>query len=122
METLIGTKHQENQDVIRVAEGIYIICDGHGSNGKEVASFVASTLIGKIFYKIDKCLTELGDGKITKSVLWDIFKKTEFDLEISGLDIAFSGCACILVLKRSNQIMCATVGDSKAFIRCGYKN
>ena len=74
-ETTKGHHHEENQDAVKYSKGVYIICDGHGSNGKQVANFVANTLHGMNFVNIEKCETELVDGKITKERIQEIFKK-----------------------------------------------
>jgi serine/threonine protein phosphatase PrpC len=30
------------------SEGIYIICDGHGANGKQISEFISQTTYSKI--------------------------------------------------------------------------
>ena len=62
------------------------------------------------------------EGKVNKNTIEEAFTKTEFDLEVSGLDIAFSGCTCLSIILKGDQIFCANVGDSKAFLRHGYKD
>ena len=45
--TLKGDKHNVNQDSMIFSEGIYIICDGHGANGKQISQFIAHTTHSK---------------------------------------------------------------------------
>lgn len=40
--TIKGQKHANNQDSYAFSDGIYIICDGHGTNGKQISEFVSS--------------------------------------------------------------------------------
>lgn len=46
-ETIKGRSGKENQDSLVVYPGIYIVCDGHGQNGKEVSEFVSMKLLSK---------------------------------------------------------------------------
>lgn len=41
--TLKGDRHNVNQDSIIFSDNIYIVCDGHGANGKQVSEFVSKT-------------------------------------------------------------------------------
>ena len=40
--TLVGSKHDESICFITMRDGIFLICEGLGSNGKEVAKFIGN--------------------------------------------------------------------------------
>lgn len=46
----MGDKHSENQDSVYFSQGIYVLCDGHGSNGKQISSFVAEAVHSNPFF------------------------------------------------------------------------
>jgi hypothetical protein len=37
-----GEKHNVNQDSMVFSDGVYLICDGHGTNGKQISEFVST--------------------------------------------------------------------------------
>jgi len=41
--SLKGDRHNVNQDSIIFSDNIYIVCDGHGANGKQISEFVSKT-------------------------------------------------------------------------------
>ena len=57
--SLAGNKQTENQDYVKIMEGIFVICDGHGSNGKEVAKFVGD-------YAAERCAEKKQLGCLNK--------------------------------------------------------
>lgn len=108
--TCMGSHNVENQDYVKMADGVYLICDGHGSNGREVAKYVGDAIC-------KKCVQCRAEGKVDRNSLIRIFMETEKDLEFSGLDIAFSGTTCLLAVCVDRQITVANVGDSMAAVK-----
>lgn len=43
-------------------------------------------------------------------------KKVELELDISGIDISFSGCTFIGIIIFENSIFCISIGDSKSLL------
>lgn len=43
-------------------------------------------------------------------------KKTEIEMDNSGIDIAFSGCTFLSVIILDSNVYCINVGDSKAIL------
>jgi hypothetical protein len=37
-----GEKHSVNQDSLAFSEKVFIVCDGHGTNGKQISEFVCN--------------------------------------------------------------------------------
>lgn len=46
-------------------------------------------------------------------------KKTEIELDLSGIDIAFSGSTFICIVIYENSIFCISIGDSRAILSQG---
>ena len=120
-----------NQDVFKVCENInniknfniFILCDGHGTDGHHASQFVTEYIISKIINhssiislkdtnQIYKILTEL-NYQIIKS----IFSETDKLLFIQRqFDTYTSGTTCVLILQIGNKIICANTGDSRAIL------
>ena len=60
----------DNEDSIKFTEGIYVLCDGHGSNGKEVSRFVCESVFRNHFFLFRKMLVEQKAGHDHKKNYW----------------------------------------------------
>ena len=70
----------ENEDSIKFTEGIYVLCDGHGSNGKEVSRFVCESVFRNHFFYLEKCLQNKKLGTITKKTIGEVFHVVQQEL------------------------------------------
>lgn len=59
------------------------------------------------------------EKKIDTHHIRTILKKTELELDISGIDVSFSGCTFLGIIIFENSIFTISVGDSKAIMGHG---
>ena len=95
----------------------YIVCDGHGSKGHDVAEFVVNLF--SIFMsrhsqmiKLDpiQYLNIFFNEAETKLRLFLQRRHYNFDIDFAG------GTTCTIILIIENKIYCANVGDSEAWL------
>lgn len=90
------------------------ICDGHGSLGHHVSSFIKTNL-SKAIDNVDGV-----DKSKIREVLFQSFKSTNEKLcQESGIDLAYSGSTVVGCYLNHDKLYCCNVGDSRAII--GYK-
>ena len=109
---------------------IFCIMDGHGPDGHFVSSFISKYLSS--YFKTNKKLNspETKNNldfiyyKIQKhdySLLKDAFHSAEDALyKNKKIDTNFSGTSCIILIQIGERIICANVGDSRAFMVKSY--
>lgn len=51
--SMTGHKYKSNQDRILCSNKVYIVCDGHGSEGHSVSSFVSQKLFGRTLFNLE---------------------------------------------------------------------
>jgi len=107
-----------------VDRGLFAVFDGHGSNGHEVSSFLASDLPRILSEELDKMKkkkekeTENPDAKVdVKDYIGRSFYKT-FDLlkNKSGIDCTYSGSTAIVCFIQGDTLYACNVGDSRAVL------
>ena len=59
------------------------------------------------------------EKKIDSRYIRNALKKTELELDISGIDISFSGCTFLGMIIFENYLFSISVGDSRAFMGHG---
>jgi serine/threonine protein phosphatase PrpC len=96
---------------------LFTVCDGHGSTGHLVSSFVKDFLPVCIAAKLRTVGAEVEaiDFQVTQA-LSEAMVETSKKLAFSNIEIDFSGTTCVSVLVRDKHIWCANVGDSRAVV------
>ena len=64
--SLKGNKQTGNQDSVAWAEGIYIIADGHGTNGKLVSQFITNNALSTLHSMQNSCRKRLASTQSSK--------------------------------------------------------
>lgn len=64
-----------NQDSMAFSEGVYIICDGHGTNGKQISEFVSQTAHSKYAFSLELLVESYKEKKIDTYHIRSILKK-----------------------------------------------
>jgi serine/threonine protein phosphatase PrpC len=100
----------------------FSVCDGHGTNGREVSGFLKENLP----LNIESSLISNGVNQINnlypdyhqmKKSLREAFSHTNDMInQTSGIDVRFSGSTCVSVITYGNKIYVANVGDSRAIL------
>ncbi len=109
------------QDRLLVIElqdkSIYIIFDGHGTAGGDIAEYLKTTC-NNYLNGNDKIL-KMSD----KQIIISCFHEMELSLRQSSLDCHMSGSTCSMVIVNSTGMCCiGYVGDSSILICRKYKN
>jgi len=109
-----------NQDAFSITKAvdqriIYLVCDGHGPFG-HIASFRTAQIL-------PACLLDGLDrhrSQPPESVIAQAFEDAQKELgryaDESGLDLAFSGTACCLLLQLSEKTYMASLGDARIVV------
>jgi len=117
----IGLIRRINQDSFLIAEKddikLMMVCDGMGgANAGEVASLVATQSMRKLFESSDfndvskdKLKTWLKESFIKMNL--SIYNEAQLNEEYSGM-----GTTAVAVLIHKEDIICANVGDSRAYL------
>ncbi|OMJ86474.1 hypothetical protein SteCoe_11967 [Stentor coeruleus] len=93
---------------------LFSICDGHGPNGFEVASFIKSSFplnLENIYSLQDPSQTP--EIKILNSFK-EAYQTTEMMLDHTPLDLTMSGSTFINIFIHEQMLICANIGDSRA--------
>ncbi|OMJ73461.1 hypothetical protein SteCoe_27855 [Stentor coeruleus] len=93
---------------------LFSICDGHGPNGFEVASFIKSSFplnLENLYSLQDHSQTP--ETKILNSFK-EAYQTTEMMLSHTPLDLAMSGSTFLNIFISEQMLICANVGDSRA--------
>ena len=90
------------------------ICDGHGTNGRDAASFVKYAMHLQVEQKFPK------EGKETyesiRRSLQDSFSVVQSQFKPNVQNSDFSGSTCCIVLVQGHKLITANVGDSRAIL------
>ena len=95
------------------------VCDGHGTYGHDVSSFLEQTLPTMVSKEL-KDKIKSGDpvnyGKVFEKSFQVTNVKLKNDLYV---DSSLSGSTCVSVLYKGDKLYCGNIGDSRAVIgRC----
>jgi serine/threonine protein phosphatase PrpC len=96
------------------------VCDGHGSLGHLVSSFLKTTLVKKMEHALERDV-ECEDDEFIKNCLNLVFLQTSKALLESSIDCTFSGSTCVFLLIIKNKVWSANLGDSRAISARGLK-
>ena len=118
-EDIYGKK-KSNQDSIIVSQSkntknqyFFCICDGHGTEGREISQYMKSTL-PRILE--ESFLPTILSEKDIITTIDSSIKTTEDLLLSSGIDAFNSGCTLCSVLITNDVIYCCNIGDSRAIL------
>ena len=99
----------------------FAVCDGHGTNGREVSAFLKHRLPQIIETNLKTNLA--GHDLSTYPRLQAIeqaflegFEQTNKEVGTMGTDVRFSGSTCVSMLTYGKQLYIANVGDSRAIL------
>lgn len=65
---------------------------------------------------LELLLEAIAENKLDTTIIKQLLRKVEIELDLFGIDIAFSGCTLIGVVIHDNLVYCINVGDSKAIL------
>lgn len=106
-----NNSNKNNQDSIFVNPclakdcKLFGVCDGHGTYGKEISSFIATQLPNFLQNKvINSCL-------LSEAVLY-----IDQQLKNCGFDTSYSGSTLVLCLIQKHKLFTVNVGDSRAVL------
>mmetsp|Transcript_23640 Transcript_23640/g.41897 ORF Transcript_23640/g.41897 Transcript_23640/m.41897 type:complete len:424 (-) Transcript_23640:82-1353(-) len=85
------------------------VCDGHGVVGGEIARFVANRLLDIL--RVQQGLQDEPKGSLVKAI-----ETVTCQLFDSDLDYRFSGTTLVALIMTPKEVICANVGDSRAFL------
>lgn len=99
----------------------FSVCDGHGSNGRDVSSFLKHRLPLLIETNLQADLAnhdllEYPTVEKVSPALTTGFAQANRDLCNMGTDVRFSGSTCVSILTYGRHVFMANVGDSRAII------
>lgn len=118
-----GTSKKHNQDgYIMIPDfsdtkGQYLfgVFDGHGVNGHHVSEFIKAALPKNISTRMD-IEGDYNDQKLSTMIKLSFYRTSrELNLQ-NNFDISFSGSTCVAVIIRSDCIIAANLGDSRAVL------
>ena len=97
------------------------MCDGHGSNGREVSSFLKHRLPMFVEANLKMQLAEhdLATYPPLSKVhpaLINGFAQANTEVSNMGTDVRYSGSTCVSVMTYGRHLFIANVGDSRAII------
>ena len=99
----------------------FSVCDGHGSNGRDVSSFLKHRL--PMFIE-NNLQIQLADHDFAtypplEKVHPDLtngFQQANHEVCNMGTDVRYSGSTCVSVMTYGRHLFIANVGDSRAII------
>ena len=100
----------------------FAVCDGHGTNGREVSNYMKHNLPQKIEsnLRINRAIknhTDYPDYNTIKQSIHSAFEQTNDGVfHQLGVDIRFSGSTCVSVMTFGTKLFVANVGDSRAVL------
>ena len=110
-----GTVKSENQDCyFEQSHGscrAMAICDGHGSTGAAVSSFICQKLPVLLFRKAAK-----REIQSMKAALKASMEEANQLLKESNVDVKAAGSTCVAVMAIDNLLICGNIGDSRAVV------
>ena len=72
--------------------------------------------IVSLFSILELLLEAITENRLDTTIIKQLLRKVEIELDLFGIDIAFSGCTLIGVVIHDNLVYCINVGDSKAIL------
>lgn len=99
----------------------FAVCDGHGTNGREVSSFLKHRLPQTLEANLKEMtagvnLAQYPDTKIIQKAFLETFAQTNEEVANIGHDVRFSGSTCVSLLTYGRNLYLGNVGDSRAII------
>lgn len=99
----------------------FAVCDGHGSNGREVSTFLKHRLPIFVENHLQTQLAGLDFQKYpplqkVRQGFNAAFKQANTELANMGTDVRFSGSTCVSMLTYGNHLFMANVGDSRGVV------
>jgi serine/threonine protein phosphatase PrpC len=99
----------------------FAVCDGHGSNGREVSALLKHRLPLLVETQLktnlaNHDLTTYPQFESVRQSLHEAFKLGNAEVSNSGIDVRFSGSTCVSVMTYARHLYMANVGDSRAII------
>lgn len=98
-------------DVVKDSHRVFGVCDGHGSQGHNVARFL-SERVPVVLHRIMSRNPYMKPSDALKSA----YKKCTKLLRTTTIDASQSGSTCLTLLQTKHGIAWANVGDSRAVI------
>ena len=97
------------------------VCDGHGSNGREVSSLLKHRLPLCVEKNLQMQLeghdlSQFPPYQNVKQALFKGFEQANNEVCNMGTDVRFSGSTCVSVMTYGKHLYIANVGDSRAII------
>ena len=99
----------------------FSVCDGHGSNGRDVSSFLKHRLPMFIESHLSLQLAEHDLAtypplsKVHPAFI-DGFEQANREVCNMGTDVRYSGSTCVSILTYGKHLFMGNVGDSRAII------
>jgi serine/threonine protein phosphatase PrpC len=99
----------------------FAVCDGHGTNGREVSSHLKHRLP----QAIERNLKHFLNGhdlngypkfEAVQSAFLVGFEQTNAEVNSMGTDVRFSGSTCVSLLTYGRHLYMGNVGDSRAIL------
>ena len=99
----------------------FSVCDGHGTYGRDVSSFLKAKLPVHVENNVRKNLeghdlATYPGLKQVKSAIKSSFEQTNIEVFAMSADVRFSGSTCVSVMTYGRKLFIANVGDSRAII------
>jgi len=99
----------------------FAVCDGHGSNGREVSSFMKHRLPQTIEkhlknYMAGHDLSTYPKLRAIEQSFLAGFAETNLEVSNMGTDVRFSGSTCVSLLTYGRHLYVGNVGDSRAIL------
>jgi len=102
-----------------IPESLFVgVCDGHGSVGHDVSSFLKENLPKSLDSELRKAskFNSYSMNKVIKDVFLSINCRLFSD---PGIETHYSGSTCVSMIYTKEKLVCANVGDSRAVLgRC----
>lgn len=117
----IGLMRRINQDNFLIIEKddvkLMMVCDGMGgANAGEVASLIATQSMHKLFEACDFSHLGANELKIWLKQAFIKMNRSIFDEAQLNDDYKGMGTTAVAILTHGNTIICANVGDSRAYL------
>lgn len=92
---------------------MFIVADGHGYNGHGVSGMIRTILPDMILREMKNSIDALTQSA---SIMKRSFYKMNNEIHASNFDTLSSGSTLTVLLTSKNKLVCANVGDSRAFL------
>ena len=113
------------------------VLDGHGINGHLVSDYVKKSFLNNMEADVMRSFQNQTESKVRSSrfkssnlsfdtinknlilsdeMIIDAFSRTNNDLQLSSIDISYSGTTLVSVMILGDELLCTNVGDSRAIM------